>query len=91
MAYKYYAVKNGREIGVFTKWYGGAFESVNGYKGAEYKGFNFREDAELEIGINKEEPKSNKRKTTFFIAGAGTETAFLFISTQPILQIGSST
>ena len=44
----FYAVRNGREPGIYTEWYGDgqAEEQVHGYKGARYKKFKTREDAE---------------------------------------------
>ena len=38
---KVYAVAKGRETGIFNKWFGqgGAWDQVNGYKGAVFKGF----------------------------------------------------
>lgn len=44
MANKFYAVKNGRKIGVYETWVE-CKEQVNGYKGAEFKSFNTREEA----------------------------------------------
>lgn len=44
MANKFYAVKNGRKIGVYETW-AECKEQVNGYKGAEFKSFNTREEA----------------------------------------------
>lgn len=41
---KFYAVRNGRQIGIFTDW-NECKQLVTGYKGAEFKGFTTREDA----------------------------------------------
>lgn len=41
---KYYAVRNGRQVGIFTDW-NECKRLVTGYKGAEFKGFTNREDA----------------------------------------------
>ncbi len=41
---KYYAVRQGRQIGIFTDW-DECKKLVMGYKGAEYKSFTSREDA----------------------------------------------
>lgn len=48
MGQKYYAVRKGRQIGVFTAWGGpgGAQAQVKGFKGAEFKGFQTRDEAE---------------------------------------------
>lgn len=42
---KYYAVKNGRKIGIFTSW-DECKAQVDGYSGAEFKSFSKRQDAE---------------------------------------------
>ena len=41
---KYYAVRQGRKVGIFTDW-DECKRLVTGYKGAEFKGFTSREDA----------------------------------------------
>lgn len=48
-AKKYYAVKNGRETGIFHNW-DACKAAVEGYPGAEYKGFIRLEDAEAYLG-----------------------------------------
>lgn len=45
MAKKYYGVKKGHEVGVFDNW-GDCQKQINGFSGAEYKGFASKEDAE---------------------------------------------
>lgn len=45
MAKKYYAVRSGNTIGIFTDWET-CKESVNGYKGAEFKSFKTVEEAD---------------------------------------------
>ena len=44
---KFYAVVRGRRPGIYGKWTGenGAFEQINGYANARYKGFSQLEDA----------------------------------------------
>lgn len=44
MAKKYYAVRNGNVIGIFTDWET-CKESVHGYKGAEFKSFKTEKEA----------------------------------------------
>jgi len=44
MANKYYAVKDGRKIGIFETW-NECQKSVEGYSGAQYKSFKNKEDA----------------------------------------------
>lgn len=48
MAKKFYAVKNGKKIGIYETW-DECKEQVNGYKGAEFKSFNTREEAKAYI------------------------------------------
>ena len=48
-AKKYYGVKNGKITGVFDTW-AGCKDSVDGYPGAEYKGFATLEEAKLYLG-----------------------------------------
>jgi len=45
---KFYTVLKGRRPGVYTSWFGpgGAEEQIRGFRGAVYKGFPRREDAE---------------------------------------------
>jgi ribonuclease HI len=54
---KFYAVKNGREIGVFSNW-DDCKKSVHGFTGAIYKSFTVKEDAENYI---KQDQDSTKR------------------------------
>ncbi|MDO5301171.1 MAG: ribonuclease H family protein [Tissierellia bacterium] len=42
---KFYAIRRGREAGIYTQW-DEAKSQVHGYKGAEYKSFATREEAE---------------------------------------------
>ncbi len=51
---KYYAVKNGRKIGVFETW-DECKAQVDGYSGAEYKSFTKKEDALAFLGIGGQE------------------------------------
>lgn len=50
MAKKIYAVKSGRNTGLFDTW-DECKAQVDGYSGAEYKGFSCRADAEAYLGI----------------------------------------
>lgn len=45
MASKYYAVRKGRNVGVYTTW-NECQDQVSGYKGAEFKSFKTKEEAE---------------------------------------------
>lgn len=66
---KYYAVARGRKTGIFGQWFGrgGAWEQVNGYAGALFKGFPDRKAAEAWISdVNKttrETSAPSKNKT----------------------------
>lgn len=46
MAKKYYAVRSGRQTGIFESW-DECKRQVTGFKGAAFKGFEKREDAEM--------------------------------------------
>ena len=49
-AKKYYAVKKGKTTGIFDNW-DSCRESVDGFPGAEYKGFSTLEEARTYLGI----------------------------------------
>lgn len=51
---KYYAVKNGRKIGIFTSW-DECKAQVDGFSGAEYKSFPNENDAKAYLGIGGQE------------------------------------
>lgn len=53
MAKKYYAVKKGRNTGIFTSWEP-CRASVTGYSGAQYKSFSTLEEAEDYLEGNRE-------------------------------------
>ncbi|XP_066918497.1 DNA ligase 1-like [Clytia hemisphaerica] len=72
-ATKVYAVKTGRKKGLFETWEE-CSEQVNGYKGAEYKGFKTKEEAEKYFqGItafekeNRDTPKGEEVKHSALI------------------------
>ncbi len=50
MANKYYAVKEGRNIGIFSTWEE-CKQQVEGYSGAEYKSFKDLKEAKMYVGI----------------------------------------
>lgn len=62
---KFYAVKKGRETGIFHDW-GACKAAVEGYCGAEYKGFTRLNDAEEylggEAGRRGEAPEAQKKQ-----------------------------
>ena len=49
---KYYAVKNGRNIGIFLSWEE-CEKQVKGFKGANYKGFKTIEEAKTYLKEKK--------------------------------------
>jgi ribonuclease HI len=55
---KFYAVKRGRKVGIFTSW-NLCKASIEGFSGAEYKGFSTMKEAEQYI--NNEYSKNNDR------------------------------
>lgn len=61
MAGKYYAVKEGRNIGVFNSW-DECKAQVDGYSGAVYKSFKTMEEAENFIGIDSNNHNDNGYK-----------------------------
>ncbi|MDO4618379.1 MAG: ribonuclease H family protein [Clostridia bacterium] len=64
---KYYAVKNGKEVGIFTSWKE-CKPLVEGFSGAEYKSFATKTEAKEYLGIEVkkkiEPPKPNTRVGT---------------------------
>ena len=67
-AKKYYAVARGRKKGLFTKWFGdgAAFEQVNKFKGAVYKGFLTRQEAELWLNEKQSASHPSEKSKTLF-------------------------
>ncbi len=60
---KFYAVKNGRNPGIYTSWEKCRAE-VDGYSGAEYKSFGKKSEAQAYLGIKKpEKPKPPEPNT----------------------------
>lgn len=51
--YSHYAIKVGRIPGIYTQWYGadGASEQIDGFKGARFRGFHSKYEAEVWLGI----------------------------------------
>lgn len=54
---KVYAVKKGRQIGLFYSW-DECSRSVSGYPGAEYKGFATEEEASAYLGVKTQETEA---------------------------------
>ena len=53
---KYYAVKNGREPGIYNSW-AECQKQIHGFKNASYKSFTSRKEAEEFISDKKEMPQ----------------------------------
>jgi len=62
---KYYAVKEGRKIGIFTSW-DECKAQVDGYSGAKYKSFSSKEDATAYLT----EQKPNCEGVVFYVDGS---------------------
>ncbi|MBU5256808.1 viroplasmin family protein [Tissierella praeacuta] len=56
---KYYAVRKGRNVGVFTSWKK-CKESITGFSGAEYKGFQNLDDANKFLLVESEERENEQ-------------------------------
>lgn len=66
---KYYAVKKGRNLGIYTSW-DLCLKEVKGYKGAIYKSFKKKEEAE-DFLLDKEiEVKADKNSVIAYIDGS---------------------
>lgn len=60
---KFYAVKNGRETGVFSSW-DECKDLVSGFSGAEYKSFSSLEEARNYLGLEDTKEEVKPVKTT---------------------------
>lgn len=58
---KFYAVKNGRETGIFLTWEE-CEKNVKGVKNAVYKSFSTKKEAQQFLGIESEEKEKEKEK-----------------------------
>lgn len=58
---KFYAVKIGMQAGIFDSW-DKCRTVVDGYAGAEYKGFSTREEAEYYLGISQDMESDGRKK-----------------------------
>lgn len=65
MGNKYYAVRKGKKVGIFTVW-NECKQYVTGYPGAEYKSFTNLQDAES--FLNNQRPVSEQKKEIVFDA-----------------------
>lgn len=66
---KYYAVKKGLVPGIYTSW-GECQQNINGYPGAEYKGFLTREEAEVFLSDVSENSVSDMTERIYSTADA---------------------
>ena len=69
---KFYAVRRGHRTGIFTEWFGpqGAQTQVNGFAGAQYRGFATRAEAQafLEALSDSEKPASIHETSSIEVA-----------------------
>lgn len=63
MKKKYYAVKTGRNIGIFDSW-DKCKKEIEGFSGAEYKGFATQKEAQAYLNNPKNIPLKTKNKQT---------------------------
>ena len=66
---KYYAVKKGRNPGIYTSW-DSCLEEVKGYSGAIYKSFKSLEDANEFMTGEKEEIEIDKNSVVAYVDGS---------------------
>ena len=76
MATKYYAVKTGRQTGIYTDW-NTCKAQVDGFPGAEYKSFKTKPEAEEYLGTpiettvtNTKEPNVPKNEIVAYVDGS---------------------
>ena len=71
MKTKYYAVRQGRKVGIFNTW-DECLEQVKGYSGAEYKKFSTLEEAKAFLGFSDEaeESKLSKDEMIAYVDGS---------------------
>ena len=70
MAKKYYAVRNGYHIGIFETWEECKRE-VDGFSGAEFKGFPDRKSAEEFLGASASESTAvNEQRAAAYVDGS---------------------
>ena len=69
MAKKFYAVRNGRIPGIYTAW-DECRRQVTGFKGAEYKGFETRADAEAFMSGGGVQHRTRKEAATAYVDGS---------------------
>ncbi len=65
----FYAVRNGREIGIFTSW-DECRKMVEGFTGAEYKGFMTKEDAVLYMENKEKAIQTDKDSAIAYVDGS---------------------
>lgn len=69
MQKKYYAVKKGRQTGLFNTWEE-CEKQVKGFSGAEYKSFADVEDAASYLGMEKKPDAADKDLATAYVDGS---------------------
>ena len=65
---KYYAVKNGRKVGIFLT-YAECLEQVSGFKGAQFKSFLSMDEAKMYLS-GKDEQVNNFDIPTVYVDGS---------------------
>lgn len=84
---KYYAVRQGRRVGIFTDW-NECKTQVIGYKGAEYKGFTSREEALAFLEGNSPVKTIRQDGVTAYVDGSYNIKTKVFASGVVILNNG---
>lgn len=69
MAKKFYAVKNGRNPGIYTDW-DACRKEVMGYPGAQYKGFMTEEEAQAYLAGESPAPVITQDGATAYVDGS---------------------
>lgn len=69
MAKKYYAVKRGRNPGVYNSW-AECQKQINGFTGAVYKGFNTKEEAVSFIKVESNRVKQRETEAIAYVDGS---------------------
>ncbi len=69
---KYYAVKKGKNVGIYTSW-DETLEQVSGFSGAIYKSFSNKEDAELYL-LDKEDKVVDDNIPVVYVDGSYNKT-----------------
>ncbi len=66
---KYYAVRKGHKVGIFNSW-AECKAQVDGFSGAEYKGFATLDEANAFMGISVNKAKASKSEAVAYVDGS---------------------